>query len=229
MNKTNSELYFDIYGLTAKTETKLFYSSIQVESQDTNLVYPDTELENFDKIKIVCTNGVAIISEVTCHRNDMYFYIISFSKQKPQPILSPDENSKKNSSQEQETSEPEVSYDKFHFSYEQHFTNIKYAFGNAKIWIAENFSSANSVIQIEDRETGTIVGKASDVQPALTTRFTFKIKIRENKAKIEFYNYYIYTPILDVTTRPHFESEYESYKAQAKNLAEKFFTTIETE
>ena len=56
----------------------------------------------------------------------------------------------------------------------------------AKLWIAENFRSANAVIQLDSPETGTIVCKGIYVYDAgklseMRVHMTFKIEAKENR------------------------------------------------
>lgn len=116
-----------------------------------------------------------------------------------------------------------IPYEFFHFSYEKPITNMTYAFGNAKIWIAESFKFAPAVIQIEDKDSGTIVGKGID-----TWSFTFKIKLRDGVAKVEFYDYY-YEISKEVKLVPETNKQFESLKEKTSIMAQNLFRTIENE
>jgi hypothetical protein len=72
-------------------------------------------------------------------------------------------------------------------------------FSATKIWIAENFKSAKSVIENEDKEAGTIIGNANIKYPCdgvfscmskgdWKLEFTMKIDTKEQKLRITFFN-----------------------------------------
>lgn len=225
INNTSTTLTFDAFGITGNTEKKL--TSITVKNNDTKLRFLDEELELFDQVKLICINGNVEISKVISKNNDMYFYIDSFTPQNSNKQES-DNITKDNKSTQ---TEPGIPYENFHFTYDKTISNTKYAFGNAKIWIAEAFGSAKFVIQIEDRETGTIVGKGlyNDVFQEL--HFTFKIKIRDNIAKIEFYDFYITSLTFGITEKlkPNTQKEFDFCNSLSESLSKSFFTTLETE
>lgn len=59
-------------------------------------------------------------------------------------------------------------------------------YAKAKLWIAENFKSANDVIQLDSPETNTIVCKGIYVYDAgklseMRVHMTFKIEAKENR------------------------------------------------
>jgi hypothetical protein len=73
----------------------------------------------------------------------------------------------------------------------------KQIFDAAKIWMAQSFKSSNSVIQYEDQNTGTIVGKGNMKYPCKgawnclaneknLVLFTVKIDTKDNKARVTF-------------------------------------------
>lgn len=65
-------------------------------------------------------------------------------------------------------------------------------YNRAKLWVANAFRSSKNVIQIDDKEAGTILGKGNfDVIQTMTPyiiRFTFKIDVRDNRYRIRFYD-----------------------------------------
>lgn len=65
-------------------------------------------------------------------------------------------------------------------------------YNRAKLWVANTFRNSKNVIQIDDKESGTIVGKGNfDVVQTMTSyivRFTFKIDARDSKYRIQFYD-----------------------------------------
>lgn len=64
------------------------------------------------------------------------------------------------------------------------------SYNRAITWIAVHFNSANDVIQLKDKETGTIVVKAlapwTNVAYPANIRYTFQLKTKDNKAKFTF-------------------------------------------
>ncbi|MCZ8216643.1 MAG: DUF4468 domain-containing protein [Cyclobacteriaceae bacterium] len=73
----------------------------------------------------------------------------------------------------------------------------------AKIWLAENFISANDVIQFDDKENGIVIGKGiirvkeGGLTPRIKIwRFTVKIQVKDGKYKVNFYDiiYYFEMP-----------------------------------
>lgn len=65
-------------------------------------------------------------------------------------------------------------------------------YNRAKLWVANSFKDSKSVIQIDDKETSTIVGKGNfEVVQTMTPyiiRFSFEINTKENKYRIRFYD-----------------------------------------
>ncbi|WP_394260791.1 DUF4468 domain-containing protein [Moraxella boevrei] len=69
-------------------------------------------------------------------------------------------------------------------------------YSNSKQWVAINFKSANDVIQMDDKESGVLIGKGNFNYPCkgwsclgydgdLVT-FTVKIEVKDNKSRITF-------------------------------------------
>lgn len=77
---------------------------------------------------------------------------------------------------------------------------------NSKLAIVEIFKDANSVIQIDDKETGEIVGKGFSYfyvnsmgqKIRNTVKFTISISIREKKYRIKIYNISGYSGISEI-------------------------------
>lgn len=71
-------------------------------------------------------------------------------------------------------------------------------------WVAKNFKSANSVIQYQDKATGTIIGKGNmpyvctgvdcvvSFPPSL--EFTFQVDAKDNKARVSFSDLNVHYP-----------------------------------
>lgn len=71
-------------------------------------------------------------------------------------------------------------------------------------WVARNFRSANAVIQYQDKDTGSIIGKGTSDIPCKglscfgstqTLNFTLQIDAKDNRARISFTD-------LDITSTP---------------------------
>ncbi|WFF39295.1 DUF4468 domain-containing protein [Moraxella nasibovis] len=71
-------------------------------------------------------------------------------------------------------------------------------------WVAKNFKSANSVIQYQDKETGSVIGKGNMSYPCSFLRcsggtspvlqFTFQVDSKDNRARVSFSDLTIHTP-----------------------------------
>lgn len=80
-------------------------------------------------------------------------------------------------------------------------------FTGSKVWIAENFKSAKSVIEYENKEDGVIIGNGSTSYPCTgmeclqagaatdwKLNFTMRIDAKDNKFRTTFTNLSIYKP-----------------------------------
>jgi hypothetical protein len=65
-------------------------------------------------------------------------------------------------------------------------------YARAKLWFANAFVAANHVIQLDDKETGVLIGKGSiiskDSNGKKTWEFTVKIQTKEERYKAEIYD-----------------------------------------
>lgn len=67
-------------------------------------------------------------------------------------------------------------------------------YSNSKQWVAINFKSANDVIQMDDKESGVLIGKGNFKYPCKSCwleskdliKFTIKIEVKDNKSRITF-------------------------------------------
>ena len=61
------------------------------------------------------------------------------------------------------------------------------------IWFAEQFKSANDVLQYKDKESGTIIGKGVFVEGSYNAKwlFTLKIEFRDGRFKYNMNNIYL--------------------------------------
>lgn len=74
----------------------------------------------------------------------------------------------------------------------------------ARQWVAKSFKSANSVIQYQDKSTGSIIGKGNIDYPCQgieclasaksTIEFTLKVDSKDNKARVSFNDLNLHTP-----------------------------------
>jgi hypothetical protein len=64
------------------------------------------------------------------------------------------------------------------------------AFNRAMNWVAVNYVSANTVVQLKDKEAGVIVVKAVAPFVVITStryvNYTMQIKVKDNKSKVAF-------------------------------------------
>lgn len=191
-NKTNEEVDFTIFGETSGVKKMLRKKDSISKNSDKESFF--INIKKYDKIILTFSTAVEL-EKAVCESKNMCIYIKYIKS-----VQSPD----------------------FDFSFERQLTNTDYAFANAKIWIAETFVSAKTAIQIEDKESGTIVGKA---QNSDGIKFTFKIKIRNSKASIEFYDYENYKS----DSVENKQKSFDFLSKEASTLAAKFFITLETE
>lgn len=75
----------------------------------------------------------------------------------------------------------------------------------AKIWFANAFVSSNSVIQLDNKEGGLIMGKGVVVQKdkhwGKSWKFTIKLQMKDGRYKVEIYDlYYSFVPDLSSQT-----------------------------
>lgn len=80
-------------------------------------------------------------------------------------------------------------------------------------WVATTFNSAQSVIQMDDRQSGVIIGKGNMKYPCYgswlctgvtdnTIKFTVKIEAKDNKARVTFSDIVQYVPPSQYNSRP---------------------------
>lgn len=88
----------------------------------------------------------------------------------------------------------------------------------SKQWIATSFKSANSVIQMDDKEEGVLIGKGNIDYPCTGNswqcgglsgafiKFTIKIETKDNKARVTFSDIMHYDPNVIIDKKP-FETQ----------------------
>jgi hypothetical protein len=113
-------------------------------------------------------------------------------------------------------------------------------FSQTVLWIAENFRSARSVIQFQDRELGTIIGNGTyDMSidggflPFLSpvnvpVSYRVRIDVRDNKYRMTFSDVRLYldgTPrALDYTDRDSTERRAREHFEQLANSLDQYLT-----
>jgi hypothetical protein len=78
-------------------------------------------------------------------------------------------------------------------------------YNKTKLWLANTFNDSKSVIEVDDKENGEIVGKGnfdftckySLVNVNSTCFFTIKIDVKDNKYRLQLYNVYTTTGYAD--------------------------------
>lgn len=82
----------------------------------------------------------------------------------------------------------------FEYIYEYSDLNKEELFKRAKLWFAETYNSAESVLSFEDRESGVLKGNAiasgmmaGDIY-VRSYKYNISIQVKDNKAKLEFLN-----------------------------------------
>lgn len=113
-------------------------------------------------------------------------------------------------------------------------SNVKQdmVYEGARQWVAKSFNSANSVIQYQDKATGSIIGKGNIAYPCqgleciATTKssieFTLKVDTKDNRARVTFDDLNVHTPRYMSGTTVMPETNYKIYsdsqKARVKAL-----------
>ena len=84
-------------------------------------------------------------------------------------------------------------------------------------WFADTFVSATSVLQINDPDTGLLVGKSWFRQPdnpfGAQVHFTVKIETKDARARISFYDIYLQVTVGGITTATDLPSTVETHEA----------------
>lgn len=102
------------------------------------------------------------------------------------------------------------------------------AYSKAKLWLVNSFKNAKSVIQIDDKETGQIVGHGSfpfkaKFGPTPTKCecfFTVKIDVKDSKYRIQFYSIYVMVGEYDVPYQADEMNEKPDKSVAKKTLPE---------
>lgn len=104
------------------------------------------------------------------------------------------------------------------------------AFLNAKVWIAENLLESKYSLQLEDKDSGLIIGKGYFIDSKKGNMFqrafsesnaliyTFKIKIQDSKATLSFFNF--------IQNYDNENTSYEQFSVYSKELSESFFKSL---
>ena len=204
INETSETINFEIYLKKTEDSSEVLFSKTNLRSKDTEYQKSsyNGSLDKFEYVIIKTTNGTIDTFNTEVKHDDLIFTVSAFSVKE---------------------SKPKIPIEMFNFTYSADIKNIEYAFANAKIWIAESFNSAKSVIQMEDKDSGVIIGKGKDVY-----QFTFKIKLRGNKASVQFYDYDV-KHLYIFGDEKECEDAYEFAKLRSEKMSKSLFYTIEND
>jgi hypothetical protein len=88
---------------------------------------------------------------------------------------------------------------------------------NAKQFFVENFKSANHVIQMDDKQSGIIIGKGWSTylfwNAPITLRYTIKIQCKDDRYKYEIYDISFFDSAASRQSAETFLSKKNYYKA----------------
>ena len=104
------------------------------------------------------------------------------------------------------------------------------AYIRALTWFADTFKSADAVIQVDDKETGLLVGKAWFPPPSGQTLgspqiwFTVKVETKDERSSIQFYDLYLEVTVSGRTDISYFTTEefWNRYKGEFLRFADEF-------
>ena len=92
----------------------------------------------------------------------------------------------------------------------------KEGYADALNWFADTFVSATSVLQINDPETGLLVGKSWFRQPGnpfgAEILFTVKIEAKDARVRISFYDIYLQATSGSITSKVPLDSTVENHE-----------------
>lgn len=90
-------------------------------------------------------------------------------------------------------------------------------FNRSKVWFVNTFKSANAVLQLEDKETGNLMGKAITNYEAGNlfsgpstshVHYTININVRDGKCRIQLYDLYVSNTSNAITYTPEYLLKY---------------------
>lgn len=103
-------------------------------------------------------------------------------------------------------------------------------FDNTRLWMAESYKSSEAVIDLQDKELGTIIGNGSadlKIGWGVYTPMTFKIRIdvKENKYRITFNKINI---VFDSGAKPIESANRKSLEPKAKKAFEEMAASLDS-
>lgn len=180
-NSTTEEIHFQVFGLVSidSENEKLGEFSVKPSKSYTLKSGKYGKFQYF----IIKADKQLTVYEATSWRNDMDFILKSCRNDEIQIL------------EDMETIVPD-----FSFQYKKENLDTSSAFVSSKIWLVDAFKDSKEVIQLEDKDTGIIMGKgifnASRTNlGGITTgqipiKFTFKLQIKQNCVEVKIYNFY---------------------------------------
>ena len=104
------------------------------------------------------------------------------------------------------------------------------AYARALNWFADEFRSAEAVIQVNDPESSLIIGKAFFDVGLGEIWFTTKVENKEGRSRITFYDIYVEVTVSTQTVREPLATVegWEKYRPNFEELADSFEKTIAT-
>lgn len=96
----------------------------------------------------------------------------------------------------EDNNDSEIQYSKY-YEFETDKPSIKIA----RLWVAETFNSAKSVIEMYDEELQTLVGTGTVTTGLISFKYSFKIQNKNNIISMKFYNFRTGTQDVPITPR----------------------------
>jgi len=98
-----------------------------------------------------------------------------------------------------------------------------------KIWIAQNFKSAKSVIEYDNKENGSIIGNGNIKYPCSglscvaqydwTVPFTMRVDMKDDKFRLTFSNLHVAWPAKSDSAGYHPASDFEMWQQEDYDVA----------
>lgn len=115
-------------------------------------------------------------------------------------------------------------------------TSKEELYRRAKVWIANSFQSAKAVIDLDEKESQNVIGKGNIQwstfglligKNSRTVKFTFYIKAKDNKVKIEFKSIELGYDLGNVKNNDPVETYIEAKNPFYKGMREEDFKKID--
>lgn len=105
-------------------------------------------------------------------------------------------------------------------------------YSRAKVWMANAFRDAQEVIQLDDKEAHTLMGKGPlqfiQTMATYSVYFTVKIGTKDNKYRLQFYNIRTEVGTMRVTKTAESYNAKKGSDKMKKNINEGFMRLIES-